>query len=70
MRVLARSYLCMGGGNSNVKFFVRTFFWELSELHSREFKKGSNRFMKTLVCVAHIEVVKSRGINQNDTAAA
>ena len=70
MRVLPRSYLCTGGGDSNVKICVRTFFWELSELHLRHFKKGSDRFEKLFVLVVLKGVVESRSINQSDTTAA
>ena len=70
MRVLARSYLCTGGGNSNVRFCTRTFCWELSEPHSRLSKKGSDRFEKLFVSVVPKGVVESRSINQNDTTAA
>ena len=76
MRVLPRSHLCTGGGNGNVKICVRTFCWELSELHSRlskkggdRFEKGSDRFEKLLVFVVR-NGVESRSINQNNTTAA
>ena len=69
MRVLPRSHLCTGG-NGNVKICVRTFCWELSELHSRLSKKGSDHFEKLLVSLVLKGVVESRSINQNDTTAA